>query len=223
VNFLEMRDDAEALRHRTDEERARLQPFLESLASLKPEGILKFIGIPWDCHPSVKLVRREERGNWERLPWLVGEQLRALGARSNLLLAASYNKLKHGPQMVVMDPIAVATTRRGFTPAEVGETDILRGDFVRLLFDGARTQEEPGELEKGNRVAPFLIHDAAALTDVFVQMSSAAMCVRDIAFWLYRSQFREDLPHEADLVLREIAEKNLIRLKSRMPFEDEGS
>jgi len=76
------------------------------------------------------------------------------------------------------------------------ERRIFCGDFVRLLFDGARTQEEPGELEKGNRVAPFLIHDAAALTDVFVQMSSAAMWVRDIAFWLYRSQFREDLPHE---------------------------
>ena len=137
-----------------------------------------------------------------------------------LPISASYNKLKHGPQMVVMDPIAVATTRRGFAPADVGDTDVLRGDSVRLLFDGARTQEEPGELEEGNRVAPFLIHDAAALTDVFVQMSSAAMCVRDIAFWLYRSQFREDLSSEADPVLREIAKKNLNRLRSRMPFKD---
>ena len=103
-----------------------------------------------------------------------------LGAEGSPFLTASYNKLKHGPQMVVAN-IRDVVAKRG-VEADVITTMFPQGDYIRILFDGSRTQEEKEDITGGKRVAPFLLHDAEAINDQFFKkMFPAAVWMHPLA------------------------------------------
>src|SRR5207302_5592421 len=86
---------------------------------------------------------------------------------------------------------------------------------VRLLFDGARTQEIAGEFESGKRVAPFLIHRPEALEGMLMTLVSAANMMGILGWWLYRCVFGEFLPNEVDPVIANMAKDFTERLNAQ--------
>lgn len=177
--------------------------------------MLHALGIPWKEVPSVKLVPKDQIPLWKALPHLSKEMLRTLADRKSILLATSYNKLKHGPQMVVMSPYQRAVEQRGLpeTPESArGQIDVLH---VRLLFDGARTQETQSDLDESTRVAPFLIHQPDVIEGVMINHATAAHSMRMLAYWLYRCVFGSTLEWKADPALVKIARWFEERIQAR--------
>ena len=130
--------------------------FLADLEPLSGEEIAKRLGIPWKLRASIRLVPQSEKKNWRNVPILARGVVDALATPKKELLEVAYNKLKHGPQFVVMDPFDSATSM-----GVHDQVPWLRGcgPTIRVLFDGARTAASgPDE-----RVAPFIIPDPYVL------------------------------------------------------------
>lgn len=191
--------------------------FLTSLGALSGEALLNALGIPWTDYPPVELVPNERRKEWKLLPSIFKDVVEAASGESGALLTISYNKLKHGPQMVVMNPHAVAIDRRGFTAEQMKDYPTADEPFIRLLFDGSRTQEESGEMDAGQRVAPFLIHHPAALEEVTINVIANAHSMGVLAQWLYRCVFGNWLPDLTEPVLIEIGRICEMRMNATNP------
>lgn len=140
--------------------------YLSQLMLTRDVDLPSQFGIRWRRNPSIKLVPKELRAMWDGLGYYVRSCLEPLVMSKGALLAACYNKIKHGPQMVVMSP-GVAAQRRGIT----GLTgDGLEGEpTLRLLLQGSRTQETDAESVDKLRVAPFLPLDTANIRRWFFQ------------------------------------------------------
>lgn len=180
--------------------------FVHSLGRLSSQDLLLWLGIQWKRNTSVKDIDRRERDqwNWDDLPNLASWIISALSEESSLLLTASYNKLKHGPQMVIMSVRNAAIKKRALPADEVlGITPDV--EYVRLLLRGARTQEEPGELERGVRVAPFLLHDAYFIDKVLYDiMLHLAMSVNRLGYWVLRAVLKRKPSVAVDPIIESI-------------------
>lgn len=142
-------------------------------------------GIAWKRNPSVKLVPKELAAFWNKLGPYLRECLRPIVNPKGALLAACYNKIKHGPQISVNSTIGAARARN--FPSEFLEH---AGDRVsiRLLLQGARTQETDQEFADQIRVAPFLPFDSGNARRWFFQHiahTSNALFIHGT--WLYNS------------------------------------
>jgi hypothetical protein len=206
---------AEVIASTTKTVKVCAQQFFESLGTLTGEQLLQALGIPWKHFPSVKLVPREFSQAWEALPEHTKELLRPLADKKSLFLTTSYNKLKHGPQMVVMNPFRRAIEQRGITEIPLETRELTDRLHVRLLFDGARTQELPGELEDGKRVAPFLFDQPDLLEGMLINLVSAGHIMRLLAWWLYKVVFGALLPNKVDPMLAQIGKRFTERLSER--------
>lgn len=68
-----------------------------------------FLGYKWKKVPSVKLIPRQHNEVWKQLP----SELRRLASSFHVerqvpRVAAAYNKLKHGPQLIIQNPLTRA-------------------------------------------------------------------------------------------------------------------
>ena len=140
--------------------------YLNQLMEVSDPNLPKVFGIPWKPHPSVKFVSKDMLPFWNKLGEYMRESIRPLVNSKGALLAACYNKIKHGPQILVM-PISDAAERRGFPAVNVVATN--SDPTVRLLLNGSRTQESDDEFDSQTRTAPFLPLDAANVRRWFFQ------------------------------------------------------
>lgn len=131
--------------------------YLTSISQVRDEELPAVFGIPWKRNPSVKDVPRSQWKQWHLLPHTLREMLRTTLGNNSDLLANSYNKIKHGPQLMCVSPALVAE-RRGLPTGDIEDPR----PAVRILLKGARTQETREEIAASKRVAPFLYDDVGS-------------------------------------------------------------
>jgi hypothetical protein len=92
------------------------------------------------------------------------------------------------------------------------------GEYMRLLFAGATTQEEHDMAADGQRVAPFILHDIY-FVDVllFEVMFPLMLLMRRLARWLYRYVFGEVLIEKRDCRVTELVQQAEARFAVRYP------
>lgn len=146
--------------------------FFHEVAAMGDADIVKFfLGYKWRAVPSARLMPKKHIEVWRRLP----AELRRIASsyydeRHTPRLTAAYNKLKHGPQLAIQNPVDRAR-RFGKSPDLTAQLDHHRSldkASVRLLFAGARTHSLSSEDNLGS-VAPFLIDDAGAVNKLFFE------------------------------------------------------
>ena len=159
---------AEGSRRVTVDQRA----FFGEVAEMDDAAIVEFfLGYKWKAVPSVKLIPKKQIQVWKNLP---GELRRIASSfydeKHIPRITAAYNKLKHGPQLILQNPIDRAR-QFGRSP----NLDALLAAYrafdktgIRLLFAGAKTRREPGDTRVGS-VAPFLIDDEVAVRKLFFE------------------------------------------------------
>lgn len=135
------------------------------------ESVEFFLGYRWRPVPSVKLIPKRHIAVWDALP----EEFRRIAISFydeayNPRIAAAYNKLKHGPQIVVQNPVERAKCY-GSSPdlsGELARYDAIDKPSVRLLFAGARTRY--GLTDSAPKsAAPFLIDHEGAAKQLFFE------------------------------------------------------
>jgi hypothetical protein len=132
--------------------------YLASIGRVSDSELPAQFGIPWNRFPSVRVIPPEHRKVWDMLPFTFREILRPLSTNGEVL-ASCYNKLKHGPQLIIANPLEVAQSR-GHPPSQISAPGgFLLTPTIRLLLYGSRTQETPEESAASTRVAPFLLDD----------------------------------------------------------------
>lgn len=169
-----------------------------------------FLGYSWRSQPSVNLIPKQHINVWRNLP---GELRRMAGSfhekKQVPRVTGAYNKLKHGPQLVVQNPIDRA--RKFAKSSNVAEQLARYKSFdkpsVRLLFAGARTQAESVD-EDVEPIAPFLIDDESATKKLFFGTMVYQACFFNtlvkMQIALYRKQ-RIDL-YNHDAGVKEVVE-----------------
>lgn len=198
--------------------------YLSLLLRLDDDELPRAIGIPWNRHPSTKLVPNRERHQWDQLPHLVREVIRPLVEPKGELLTACYNKIKHGPQLVV-DDMGRAAAARGHGSEQAMSFAGTRS--IRLLLHGGRTQETPDEFAVGVRVAPFLIPDVANVRRLYFQQlvhTTNALC--GLGTWLYNTTFvdaRRPFAHQEASVQRILEEQRVHLHQTFSPAQPVGT
>ena len=146
--------------------------FFREVAAMNDAAIVEFcLGYRWRTVPSVKLIPKRHIEVWRRMP---GELRRIASSfydeRHFPRVTAGYNKLKHGPQLVIQNPMDRGR-QFGTAPnltAQLARFESFDKPTVRLLFAGASTQREP-TAGNGRSVAPFLIDDLGAANKLYFE------------------------------------------------------
>lgn len=143
--------------------------FFSEVAKMKDAEIVEFFLGYWRAVPSVKVIPQQHIQVWRNLP----EEFRRIADsfhNENQVprITAAYNKLKHGPQLAVQNPVDRAKQFGKSTDvaAELARFRALDKPTVRLLFAGARTCGSLTDSDAGS-VAPFLIDDERAVKKIF--------------------------------------------------------
>ena len=146
--------------------------FFEEVAAMDDAEIVEFfLGYKWKAVPSVKLIPKKQIQVWKNLP---GEIRRIASSfcdeKHTPRITAAYNKLKHGPQLVLQNPIDRARQfGRSFNlDALLAAYRAFDKPGIRLLFAGAKTRREQGDSGVGS-VAPFLIDDKGTVRKLFFE------------------------------------------------------
>lgn len=163
--------------------------YLAMILSQPDDRLPLMLGINWKKHPSVKLVPPEMRPFWDAMGSYVRGTIQPLIDPKGQLLSSTYNKIKHGPQLIVMS-IGESALRRGHNSSSVESLD---RSGIRLLLDGSRVQETPEELEDSVRCAPFLVDDIAnARRWFFQQMVHQVNALYALGTWLFNTTYIDD-------------------------------
>ena len=116
--------------------------FFSEIASTDEEQCLNLFGLRWSRIPSVKLVKKQHQKIWLNLPGQLKSIFEDFDDRGTKGLTKSFNKIKHGPQLDVVNILDLY--QRTFTSHE--EFSKFQEEFkkrevipesVRVLFDGA--------------------------------------------------------------------------------------
>jgi hypothetical protein len=161
--------------------------YLMQLMRTHDDDLPRVFGVNWKKHPSVKLVAQHQRPTWDRMGYFFRGCLDPLVNPKGALLASCYNKIKHGPQLVVMS-LASAALDRGL---EINAEDGPESDTtIRLLLSGARTQETQEEAENNVRSAPFLLLDTENLRNwYFQQIVHISNALYIHGTWIFNTTF----------------------------------
>ena len=178
--------------------------FFQEVSEMSDSGIVEFfLGYKWRGVPSVRLIPKRHIEVWRQLPNELRRIARSFHIEKQLpRLAAAYNKLKHGPQLIIQNP-ADRARQYGNSPdltAQLARYDSLDRPGVRLLFAGARTQPDPTNGSFGS-VAPFLIDDEGAVNRIFfvtmVHQANLFSTLVKMQIALYRNKrINLDIPDE---------------------------
>ena len=146
------------------------QYFLEVAAHEPKELVSLFLGYQWRKKPSVNLVPEQATEFWAHLPNELHRVCSELTSPVSESASSVFNKIKHGPQLVIQGPHDRAKLRwRELPNKNLPTTDLMSRNTVRVMLGGERTQERPKEYESGKRVAPFLIHDPQVIDKLFYE------------------------------------------------------
>jgi hypothetical protein len=161
-------------------------------------------------------VARDKQAEWLKLPALASHLFDSIRDQKASLLSISYNKLKHGPQFIVADPI-VSATRRGHSP-EQSDREFMNHCYVRVLHQGARTQEEDREFQGGRRAAPFLVGKPEILRKLlFGTMVFTANGMFILTDWKFRRLSGRHLELPGDPLWKSMIEEGARRLENVTP------
>jgi len=198
--------------------------YLRTLTSDLIESQLPAIfGLKWKKNPSVHLVKGEVDENaWNSLPRAIREHLKLLTNPKSEITTTCLNKIKHGPQVVLSSPRA-AWIERG-RPGKGGDEEDLPGDqMIRILTQGARTQESDAEVREEVRAAPFILDDPYnAYRWLNGPVMDFAMFFFMFGRWLLKQKFPERplLDSPSDPALRALFASNLADLERRGGTDD---
>ena len=164
---------------RTGTVRVDPRAFFGEVAEMDDAAIVEFfLGYKWRPVPSVKLIPKQHIQVWTNLPREFRRIASSFYDETHVpRITAAYNKLKHGPQLILQNPIDRA---RRFGSSSNLDTQLagyraFDKTGIRLLFAGAKTRREPSDSGVGS-VAPFLIDDEGAVRKlVFDTMVYQAM------------------------------------------------
>lgn len=178
--------------------------FAQTLRMMGAAEGLGRLGIKWKKIPSVKLVRSHyERENWGRLPALFNDLGYRLSDEWAASMGASYNKIKHGPQVVVTDLVEFYK-RHGMNEQVAGRmhdslvNQGLCGETLRVLFDGANTVAPPG----AEPATIFLDDQGEAALAIFSHIvHPLAKTTWAIGCWIRKNRFRQEWEQPTDLIL----------------------
>ena len=157
---------------RPDLVRVDQRAFFGEVAEMDDAAIVEFfLGYKGRAVPSEKLIPRKHIRVWKHFP----EELRRIASsfydeRHTPRITAAYNKLKHGPQLILQNPIDRArqfSTIPNFDAQLAGYRSFDKTG-IRLLFAGAKTRREPEDFGVGS-VAPFLVDDEGAVKKLFFE------------------------------------------------------
>lgn len=198
--------------------------YLRELIDCPDQHLPARFGVPWKQHPNSRLApTQQQRNAWPHLPRVFRGIVTPFTDDKGALVAASYNKIKHGPQIMVERPIHAALSRGLEVPKEF--RSLLEKHALRVLLDGARTQDTAEERESGIRVAPFLVDEPAVAEEWYHKhvIGSASMLYQ-LATIIFNASF-PDLParsHSTDssVIKQLISESNayLMRQGARPEF-----
>lgn len=142
--------------------------FREAAGMSDAEIVRLFLGY-WRSVPSTRLIPKRHMQVWKGLPGELRRVAVSFYDKRQLPRAtAAYNKLKHGPQLVVQNPMHRAR-QFAVTPDfadEISRYASVDKPTVRPLFDGARTRLLPSDGDMPS-VAPFLIDNVDAVKKLF--------------------------------------------------------
>jgi len=123
--------------------------YLDELLRDRDSSVAIRIGINWKKFPSVKLVPKCMKPLWDDLDNRIRDGIEYLTDKKGALLATCYNKIKHGPQLIIMNPSIVAENR-GLLDEKM---EFPNEHMIRLLCKGARVQETHEELNSSPNIA----------------------------------------------------------------------
>lgn len=157
---------------RADLVRVDQRVFFGEVAEMDDPAIVEFfLGYKGRAAPSEKLIPKKHIQVWKNFP---GELRRIASSfydeRHTPRITAAYNKLKHGPQLILQNPIDRVRQFSSFRNFDGQLADYAAFDKtgIRLLFAGAKTRRQPDDFGVGS-VAPFLIDDEGAVKKLFFE------------------------------------------------------
>lgn len=195
------KDYCDQVRERLVETRKRVdiepRQFIATLLEKYNEQLPQQFGIPWKRDPSVKLVPKQYKKDWDLIPLTLREFLETVASPNGRILTACHNKLKHGPQIVVT---TFNSMRMARDFDEVKDAPSPHRPVLRVLLDGARTQETPAEGEAGDAVAPYIPDDDTNIRRHLLQgLVHDAFNLSVLGTWIFNCEFphmRRRLQHE---------------------------
>lgn len=144
--------------------------FFREAAEMTEAKIVEFfLGYRWKAEPSVRLVPRRHIQVWRNLPGELKRIASSFYEEAQVpRVTAAYNKIKHGPQLVVQNPKnrAMEFSTLSDVASEFAHIGSFDKPSVRILFDGASTSPVSPDGTRRSP-APFLIDDARAVNRVF--------------------------------------------------------
>jgi hypothetical protein len=111
---------------------------------------LQLLGLDWKRTPSVKVAKGDELIFWEKLPKALEELFTVLSSPSALNISLAYNKIKHGPQIVMSDLVSYIRALGSDNAVIKSLEDKLKvrnlsSETLRILFKGSQTNKHPDQ------------------------------------------------------------------------------
>jgi hypothetical protein len=137
-----------------------------SLQGERADRVLNLLGLDWKPEPSIGIAMTQgERNWWNKLPNIVSDFIHIMTHPGTEAMGLMYNKVKHGPQMVVVNlgdhlsTMADTEERKAEIRKTVTESN-LHPDTIQILFKGARTkrrddEEFPATITLNDHYEPF--------------------------------------------------------------------
>jgi hypothetical protein len=169
-----------------------VREYASSLLSIPEPDLPAALGIPWKRDPSIKYVPRPQRKSWDSLPHAIKDSLKIHLGPNSQLLASSYNRIKHGPQLIVTGALPAIQARGLPHDGYDAKDPMVTRPTIRLLLDGSRTQETQEEISASQRVAPFLYAEPDnARRWLFQSIMHSANFLSMIGTWIFNHRFPE--------------------------------
>lgn len=165
--------------------------FLLETLNCPDHEVPKRFGINWKRNPSIKLVKKDQRKVWDNLGDNIRKSLDPILQPNNELISSCYNKIKHGPQ-IIFDNLQNSALSRGFSEEQLKNLK-LEKKTVRVLLNGARTQDSDDEIKDSIRCAPFLVFDKENIQQILYKNVYYIFTIQFVhGTWLYNSTYIDD-------------------------------
>jgi hypothetical protein len=169
--------------------RVNRRALFEHLATREPTELLHLFGLNWHRHPSIKTVPKYLSENWRVLPTHLRNLCNSISDEGSGHLANTFNKIKHGPQLDVIDLFARLEKHSGERSyVEQLKSNGNNAETLRILFDGANV----GFNEEGD-VNCLLLEDNPTELRRFFYESQVPMAIVawQLVGYVYVQKFRE--------------------------------
>ena len=189
--------------------------FFGYLASHDPIKLMGVFGLDWSKRPSVKTVPRKLERRWLALPDHIHQLCHSITDRGSTYLTKTFNKIKHGPQLDVVDYFEVLRKLSASSGDQAEESiesliDRLRSngnypETIRVLYDGANVSARDDQ-----SASCLFLEDNPSDLRFFFHESQFPMSVVtwSLLSFIYVQEFHEkhiDMPSEVATLYEEYA------------------